>query len=53
MTEVKGPHNANKDSRYLELIFVVDKETFQRLGSDLNIVNNHCKDLANIVNMVK
>lgn len=52
IAEVKGPYDSNKDSRYLELILVVDKETFEELDSDLMKVNNHCQNVANTANMV-
>ena len=50
--DVRGPFNANKHSRYVELVLVVDNREFKELGEDLRVVNKHCKDIANIINAV-
>lgn len=49
---VKGPYNANKDSRYVELVLVVDNRLFKELGSRISKVEQHCKDITNIINGV-
>ena len=48
--EVKGPWNANKRSRYVELVIVVDNRKYKEFGSDLQKVYKKCKDMANIAN---
>ena len=48
--EVKGPWNANKRSRFVELVIVVDNRKFKENGEDLNKVYRKCKDMANIAN---
>lgn len=50
--EIRGPYNENADSRYVELIFVVDMEEFKERDEDLQKVYRHCKDIANIINSV-
>ncbi|XP_015110577.1 disintegrin and metalloproteinase domain-containing protein 28 isoform X2 [Diachasma alloeum] len=47
---ILGPYNANSGSRYLELAFVVDQKIYAKLGSDIDEVHRHIKDLANIIN---
>ena len=47
---VKGPWNANKRSRYVELLLVVDNRQYKEHGKDLNKVYRKCKDITNIVN---
>ncbi|KAK6622490.1 hypothetical protein RUM44_002302 [Polyplax serrata] len=46
---VRGPYNANRQSRYVELLLVVDNEEYKALG-DLKVVYQHCKDITNIIN---
>ncbi|XP_065351204.1 disintegrin and metalloproteinase domain-containing protein 12 [Cloeon dipterum] len=46
---IRAPYNSNKQSRYVELVFVVDNEEFKQLGS-VEKVHNHCKNIANIIN---
>ncbi|KAF7991409.1 hypothetical protein HCN44_002971 [Aphidius gifuensis] len=48
--EVRGPYNANRQSRYVELVIVIDKKEYIALGQDLKKVHHHCKDIANIIN---
>lgn len=48
---IRGPFNATRQSRYVELLLVVDHEEYKALG-DLKIVYQHCKDIANIINAV-
>lgn len=47
---IRGPYNANKLSRYVELVLVIDNKEFKDLGEDLRKVYQHCKDIANIIN---
>ncbi|TRY68307.1 hypothetical protein TCAL_03011 [Tigriopus californicus] len=47
---VLGPWNANKRSRYVELVLVVDKREFQDHNEDLQKVQRICKDIANVMN---
>ncbi|XP_077287628.1 uncharacterized protein LOC143912233 isoform X2 [Arctopsyche grandis] len=49
-TSVRGPYNANKKSRYVELVLVVDNKEYKELGENLSNVYHHCKDIANIIN---
>lgn len=51
-TVVRGPYNANRQSRYVELVLVIDKKEYVALGENLNKVYQHCKDIANIINAV-
>jgi len=48
---IRAPYNSNKQSRYVELVFVVDNKEFKELGS-VEAVHNHCKNIANIINSV-
>ncbi|XP_057341759.1 uncharacterized protein LOC130678494 [Microplitis mediator] len=47
---VRGPYNANRQSRYVELVLVIDKKEFTALGENIDKVHHHCKDIANIIN---
>ncbi|XP_031843091.1 disintegrin and metalloproteinase domain-containing protein meltrin isoform X2 [Nomia melanderi] len=47
---IRGPYNANKRSRYVELVLVIDKKEYVALDENLDKVYQHCKDIANIVN---
>ena len=47
---IKGPWNANKRSRYVELVIVVDNRKYKEYGQDLGKVYSKCKDIANIAN---
>ncbi|XP_060528706.1 disintegrin and metalloproteinase domain-containing protein 12 [Cylas formicarius] len=47
---IRGPYNANKESKYVELILVVDNREFKELGENKRKVLNHCKNIANIIN---
>ena len=48
--DVKGPWNANKRSRFVELVIVVDNRKYKEYGKDLEKVYRKCKDIANIAN---
>ncbi|XP_014487434.1 PREDICTED: disintegrin and metalloproteinase domain-containing protein 12 isoform X2 [Dinoponera quadriceps] len=47
---VRGPYNANRQSRYVELVLVIDKKEYIALNENLSKVYQHCKDIANIIN---
>ena len=49
-TALRGPWNANKRSRYVELVLVVDHLEFKEHDSDLEKVYRICKDVANVMN---
>ena len=49
-TGIKGPWNANKRSRYVELLLVVDNKEFREHDSDLKKIQRICKDVANVMN---
>lgn len=49
---IKGPHNSNKNSRYVEMVFVIDNKSYRKMKNNLAKVYSHCKELANIMNMV-
>ncbi|XP_043270654.1 uncharacterized protein Meltrin isoform X1 [Venturia canescens] len=49
-TVIRGPYNANRQSRYVELVLVIDKKEYVALGENLDKVHHHCKDIANIIN---
>ena len=50
--EIRGPYNANRQSRYVELVLVIDNKEYTALGENLARVHQHCKDIANIINAV-
>ena len=49
-SSLRGPWNANKRSRYVELVLVVDNLEFKEHDSDLDKVYRICKDVANVMN---
>ncbi|XP_067007544.2 disintegrin and metalloproteinase domain-containing protein 12 isoform X2 [Anabrus simplex] len=49
---IRGPYNANRKSRYVELVLVVDNKGYKELGSNLAAVSLHCKKIVNIVNAI-
>ncbi|KPJ19602.1 Disintegrin and metalloproteinase domain-containing protein 12 [Papilio machaon] len=51
-TEVRGPFNANKQSRYVELVLVADNREYKANGENLQTVHRQLKDVANIINSV-
>ncbi|XP_063834603.1 disintegrin and metalloproteinase domain-containing protein 12 [Ostrinia nubilalis] len=51
-TQVRGPFNANKLSRYVELVLVSDHREFQANGESVETVHHQLKDVANIINSV-
>ncbi|KAL0811467.1 hypothetical protein ABMA28_009867 [Loxostege sticticalis] len=51
-TQVRGPFNENKLSRYVELVLVSDYREFQANGESVETVHHQLKDVANIINSV-
>ncbi|GBP06242.1 Disintegrin and metalloproteinase domain-containing protein 12 [Eumeta japonica] len=51
-TQVRGPYNSNKLSRYVELVLVADHREFIANGESLQTVYHQLKDVANIINSV-
>ena len=49
-SSLRGPWNANKRSRYVELVLVVDHLEYKEHDSDLEKVYRICKDVANVMN---
>ncbi|XP_054006349.1 uncharacterized protein LOC128891135 isoform X1 [Hylaeus anthracinus] len=47
---IRGPYNADKHSRYVELVLVIDKKEYMALDENLDKVYHHCKDIVNIIN---
>ncbi|XP_071867032.1 disintegrin and metalloproteinase domain-containing protein meltrin isoform X2 [Bombus fervidus] len=47
---IRGPYNANRHSRYVELVLVIDKKEYIALDENVDKVYQHCKDIANIIN---
>ncbi|XP_041985575.1 disintegrin and metalloproteinase domain-containing protein 19 [Aricia agestis] len=51
-TMVRGPFNANKLSRYVELVLVADHREYIANGESIETVHRQLKDVANIINSV-
>nr|XP_034837294.1 disintegrin and metalloproteinase domain-containing protein 12-like isoform X1 [Maniola hyperantus] len=51
-TEVRGPFNVNKQSRYVELVLVADNGEYRANGENIHTVHRQLKDVANIINSV-
>nr|XP_026498729.1 disintegrin and metalloproteinase domain-containing protein 22 [Vanessa tameamea] len=51
-TELRGPFNANKLSRYVELVLVADNREFRANGESITTIHRQLKDVANIINSV-
>lgn len=49
---VRGPYNANKESKYVELVLVFDNREYKDMGESKSKVLNTAKTLANIINGV-
>ncbi|KAI8423043.1 hypothetical protein MSG28_014130 [Choristoneura fumiferana] len=49
---VRAPYNANKLSRYVELVLVADRGEYRASGEDLRAVQRQLTDVANIINSV-
>lgn len=50
--KIQPPFNANKSSRYVELVMVVDKDVFLQLDCNVTLVHETCKKIASYVNAV-
>lgn len=50
--QVRGPYNANKLTRYVELVLVSDYREFVANGENIHTVHRQLKDVANIINSV-
>lgn len=50
--EVREPFDANKESKYVELVMVVDNRVYRERGRNKNEVLNYVKDITNIINGV-
>ncbi|CAG9760023.1 unnamed protein product [Ceutorhynchus assimilis] len=48
--QIHLPYNANNESRYIELILVVDHGIFRKMDESKENVIKFCKDISNIVN---
>ncbi|KAL3269603.1 hypothetical protein HHI36_008667 [Cryptolaemus montrouzieri] len=47
---IRGPYNANRESKYVELVLVIDNREYKELGENRQRVVHHCKTIANIIN---
>ncbi|XP_053698665.1 zinc metalloproteinase-disintegrin-like crotastatin [Sabethes cyaneus] len=47
-----GPYNANRHSKFVELVLVVDNSLYNKFDSDVWKVHRYCTDVANHVNML-
>ncbi|XP_057657242.1 uncharacterized protein LOC130894422 isoform X1 [Diorhabda carinulata] len=47
---LRGPYNANKESKYVELVLVIDNQLYKQLGESKTETINHAKSIANIIN---
>nr|CAI5835361.1 unnamed protein product [Callosobruchus analis] len=47
---IRGPYNSNKESKYVELVIVIDNREYKELGENKPKVLNHAKTIANIIN---
>lgn len=50
--QVTGPYNANRHSKYVELVLVVDNSLYRKFNSDVWEVHRYCTDIVNHVNML-
>lgn len=50
--QIRGPYNAGKQSRYVELVLVVDNREYKEYGENKQRVEQRCKEIANIINGV-
>ncbi|VVC31963.1 Hypothetical protein CINCED_3A014758 [Cinara cedri] len=47
---IKGPFKQNDNSRFIELVIVVDQGEYKSLDNNISKVYQHTKDIANIIN---
>ena len=50
--EVLPPWNSNKNSRFVELVLVVDTRLYIQFGRNQNSLHNMCKQIANKINSI-
>lgn len=48
----QGPYRANQNSRYIELLLVVDQKAFNDFGRSSSKVHQYCKNITAYVNGV-
>ncbi|XP_058117428.1 zinc metalloproteinase-disintegrin-like MTP4 [Anopheles coustani] len=51
-TTIKGPYQANRHSRYVELLLVVDNSLYRKLNRNEWHVKEYCASLVNHINML-
>lgn len=49
-SQVRGPFNSNRLSRYVELVLVADNGEYKANGENLQAIQHQLKDVANIIN---
>lgn len=47
-----GPYNANRHSKFVELVLVVDNSLYRHFESNIWTVHRYCTDIVNHINMV-
>ncbi|XP_062703176.1 zinc metalloproteinase-disintegrin-like EoMP06 isoform X2 [Aedes albopictus] len=47
-----GPYNANRYSRFVELVLVVDNSLYRHFNADIWTIHRYCTDVVNHVNML-
>ena len=50
--EIFPPWNSNKNSRFIELVLVVDTRLYIQFGRNQNSLHNMCKQIANKINSI-
>lgn len=50
--KIQPPFNANRSSRYVELVMVVDKDVFLQLDSNVSLVQESCQKVSTYFNAV-
>ena len=50
--EILPPWNSNKNSRFVELVLVVDTRLYIQFGRNQNSLHNMCKQIANKMNSI-
>jgi hypothetical protein len=50
---IRKPHNADHDSKFIELLFVVDRELFQKFNRNITKTHEYCKNITKYVNGVR
>lgn len=52
LSRLTGPYNANRHSKFVELVLVVDNSLYRKFGSDIWEVHRYCTDVVNHINML-